>query len=173
MTHRGAGIASIVAVGIALGCDGSAADFSSSDSPAAQRLEGAWVVHLRIERLRFEVVAPNSAGPREVTGTLALVANHWLDGRAVPAALSHYGSYDIDFRRLGFDPRLSGQAPSVEADVRGRDSIDIVVEPNGRERVHLRGAWASDSIVGSWVIEADRTGADASGSFSMTRQRPP
>lgn len=174
MTRRGKRsiVVAMTAAALVAGC-GDGARNSAADSPAAQRIEGSWVVRLRLERLRFEQVAGSDGGRREVRGTIALVANHWLDDRAVNTALSNYGSYDLDFRRLGFDPRLAGQAPRVEAEVRGRDSVEIVFEPEGRERIRLRGAWASDSIVGVWALEADRTGGDAAGSFAMTRQRTP
>lgn len=169
---RASGKHLVLAAALITACGTRDSAFSSANSPAAHRLAGSWVIRMRLERLRFEQIAQSEAAAREVHGTVALVANHWLESGTRPYP-SNYGSYDIDFRGLGFDPRASGRAPRLEAQVHGRDSVDIILEPDANEHLHLRGSWISDSIVGHWSLEAERTGGDAAGSFALTRQHSP
>ena len=173
MTRRSRRLVVGAAAAIVCACGGSKEKSSTPETPRAQRLAGSWMLRLRVARLRFEPVDTAGATSREVTGSVALVANHWLDRGSMQPGLTHYGSYDIDFGRLGFDPRVSGQPPRVEAGMSGPDSVDIVFEPDARERLRLRGAWGRDSIAGHWLLDADRTGADAEGSFVMLRRRAP
>lgn len=141
------------------------------DSPAARRLDGAWVIALQAERVRFESVATRASDTRVVHGEIALVPNHWLDGGDAIPFPTHYGTYDIDFGVFGFDPRSRGELPRVAARVGARDSVVLVLEPDDpHERVQLHGAWRGDSIVGTWSLEPVRVGGDAAGSFSMARR---
>jgi len=143
------------------------------DSPEARRLDGAWVIELRVDRLGFEAVSPGVRGVRRVRGEIALVANHWLGGGEDLPRPTHYGTYDIDFPTLGFDPRHGGELPRVAARARGRDSVDIVLEPDDpHESVQLHGAWRGDSIVGEWSLEPVRAGGDGAGSYTMSRRSP-
>ena len=141
------------------------------DSPEARRLDGTWTIELRVDRLRF---APVTAGPRDartVRGEIALLANHWLPGGDDLPDPTHYGTYDIDFKTLGFDPRHPGVLPRVTARAGERDSVQIVLEPDdAHESVQLHGAWRADSIVGRWELQPVRAGGDAAGSYTMTRQ---
>ena len=153
------------------GCDDGYGASTAVDSPEARRLDGAWTIELRVARLGFEPVSPRERGIRMVRGELALVANHWLAGGTDLPHPTHYGTYDIDFEELGFDPRHGGELPQVAARTRGRDSVDIVLEPDDpHESVQLHGAWRGDSIVGEWSLEPVRAGGDASGSYTMSRR---
>lgn len=141
------------------------------DSPAARRLDGSWTIALQAERVRFESVAAQASEGRVLRGEIALVPNHWLDGGDDLPHPTHYGTYDIDFRVFGFDPRPRGELPRVAARVGARDSVALILEPDDpHESVQLRGAWKGDSIVGSWALEPARVGGDASGTFKMARR---
>lgn len=141
------------------------------DSPAARRLDGGWTIALQAERVRFESVAARESDKRVVRGEIALVPNHWLDGGDDLPRPTHYGTYDIDFRVFGFDPRPRGELPRVAARVGAGDSVDLVLEPDDpHESVQLHGAWKGDSIVGSWALEPARVGGDASGTFKIARR---
>jgi hypothetical protein len=167
-----AGAATIAAViAAAVGCDDGHGAWATVDSPEARRLDGSWAIELRVDRLGFEPVNQRARGVRVVRGEVALVANHWLSGGSDLPRPTHYGTYDIDFRMLGFDPRHGGELPRVAARARGRDSVDIALEPDDpHESVQLRGAWRGDSIVGAWSLEPVRAGGDAAGVFTMARR---
>lgn len=153
------------------GCDDGHAASAAVDSPEANRLDGSWTIELRILRLGFAPVNGRERGARTVRGEIVLVANHWLRRSEELPRPTHYGTYDIDFRAFDFDPRHGGELPRVAARVRGRDSIDVVLEPDDpRESVELHGAWRGDSIVGEWSLEPVRAGGDAAGSFTMSRR---
>ena len=151
-------------------CDDGYDASAGADSPEARRLDGGWTIELRVARLGFEPVTPR--GDQVVRGELALVANHWLKGSEDLPQPTHYGSYDIPFEKLGFDPRHRGELPRVAARTRGRDSVDMALEPDDpHESVQLHGAWRGDSIVGEWSLEPVRAGGDAAGSFMLWRRR--
>ncbi len=173
MTGRSRALLTAV-MAIAAGCGGDRSGSDrSADSPETRRLAGAWTVRLHVDRLRFETVAPGDALLREASGDVALVVNRWLAGDPQRPRPALYGTYDIDFRPLGFDPLITSGVPRVEASPRGRDSVDIVFEPeDDRQRVSMRGAWTADSIVGRWELDGDRIGADAKGSFVMRGTSP-
>jgi len=173
VTGRGRALL-IIVLAITAGCgDDRSRSEQSADSPEARRLAGAWTVHLHIDRLRFQPVAPDDELRRAVSGDVALVANHWLAADPERPRPNLYGTYDVDFRPLGFDPPIASGVPRVEASVRGRDSVEIVFEPGDtQERVRMRGAWTGDSIVGRWELDGDRIGADAAGSFVMRGTSP-
>ena len=154
----------------ALSCRDRAGAGPGVDSPEARRLDGAWTIELHAERMRFEPVTAGAHAGGVVRGEVALVANHWLNGGEDLPRPTQYGSYDIDFRTFGFEPRSPGRLPRAEAGLRPGDSVDIVFEPDDpHESVHLKGVWKSDSIVGAWDLEPARVGGDAAGSFVMAR----
>src|SRR6476661_5003873 len=76
------------------GCRGDGYGASAAvDSPEARRLDGAWVIEIRVDRLGFEAVSPGVRGVRRVRGEIALVANHWLGGGEDLPRPTHYGTY--------------------------------------------------------------------------------
>ena len=155
------------------GCDDGYGASATVDSPEARRLDGSWTIELRVNRLGFEPVNGRGRGVHMVRGEIGLVANHWLRGSEDLPRPTHYGTYDIDFKALDFDPRHGGELPRVAARTRGRDSVDLVLEPaDPHESVQLHGAWRGDSIVGQWSLEPVRAGGDAAGSFTMSRRIP-
>lgn len=171
MTRRGAELCIAMIAAAIISCDDGHSAEVGADSADARRLDGAWTIQLRVDRLRLESVADKVGQPRTVRGEIALVSNHWLAGGDDLPHPTQYGTYDIDFNTLGFDPRHGGQLPRAAALTRGRDSVELVLEPDdAHESVHLRGAWRGDTIVGRWSLEPVRAGGDAAGTFSMTRQ---
>lgn len=166
----------LVAGGIAMlaSCDDSYGASAAVDSVEARRFDGVWTIELRVDRLGFESLSARAharARARTVRGEVALVANHWLGGSEDLPHPTHYGTYDIDFATLGFDPRHGGELPRLAARMRGRDSLDIVLEPGDlHESVVLHGVARGDSIAGTWSLEPVRAGGDAAGSFTMSRR---
>jgi len=160
-----------VLIATAASCGDGPAAGPGVDSPAARRLDGAWTITLQAERVRFESVSARAPAQRVLRGEIALVPNHWLDGGDDLPHPTHYGTYDIDFRVFGFDPRPRGELPRAAARVGGRDSVDLVLEPDDpHESVRLHGTWNGDSIVGNWALEPARVGGDASGTFTLAKR---
>jgi len=170
VTPRSARLAAAVAVLLTVRCSAGPDAGHATKSPEAQRLAGAWTVRLELTRFRFEALGAYTRH-REVVGEVVLVANHWLDGGNALAHPTHYGTYDLDFAALGFDPRTRGQLPVATARLSGDDSIEIVFDPeNERELVRMHGVMKRDSIVGTWELEPSRAGGDAAGSVIMTKR---
>lgn len=171
MTPRAASVCIAVLAATIAGCgDGHGAEVAV-DTPDARRLDGAWTIELRADRLRLEPVAGKSAQTLTVRGEIALVSNHWLGGGGDAPRPSQYGTYDIDFSALGFDPRHGGELPRATARMVEGDSVALVLEPgDAHESVYLRGVVRADSIAGRWSLEPVRAGADAAGRFSMSRR---
>jgi len=171
MTSRGAGLSIALLAATIAGCDDGHGAGVAADTPDARRLDGAWTIELRVDRLRLEPMTGAAGTNRSVRGEIALVANHWLAGGDDLPRPTHYGTYDIDFSTLGFDPRHSGQLPRAAALMRDGDSLELVLEPDDpRESVHLQGVWRGDSIAGRWSLEPVRAGGDAAGSYTMIRR---
>ena len=174
MTRRGTWLCVALIAAAVLGCDDGHSAEVGVDSADARRLGGAWTIELHVDRLRLESVAEGKGQRRSVRGEIALVSNHWLAGGDDLPHPTQYGTYDIDFSALGFDPRHSGELPRAAALARGRDSVELVLEPDdAHESVHLQGAWRGDTIAGRWSLEPVRVGGDAAGTFSMTRREYP
>ena len=164
-------------------------------------LAGIWDATFVLDAPPLGVAPPPSSGVgrARVGGTLALVANHWLtapigvDATVRPMV---YGTYDVDFRPFGFDPRDPDRVPDVVAteavppmpvppasvpraarDDRGGsscgDSVTVVLGPDSeRAQVLLVGAARADSVVGTWRLRsAGRWGATAAGRFVLVARR--
>ena len=174
MTTRAASVCIAFLAATIAGCnDGHGAEVAL-DTPDARRLDGSWRIELHADRLRLEPVAGKVAQALTVRGEIALVSNHWLGADGDGPRPSQYGTYDIDFSPLGFDPRHGGELPRVTARTVDGDSVALVLEPgDAHESVDMRGVVRADSIVGRWSLEPVRAGADAAGTFSMTRRIHP
>lgn len=174
MTRCGGALCIVLAVAAIVGCDDGRSAEVGADSSAARRLDGVWTIQLDVDRLRLEPVAGSKGQRRSVRGEIALVSNHWLAGGDDLPRPTQYGTYDIDFSTMGFDPRHGGQLPRAAARMRDRDSVELVLEPDDpHESLHLQGTWRGDSIAGRWSLEPVRAGGDAAGTFSMTRHGRP
>ena len=114
-------------------------------------------------------------GPRRASshaetlqGTVALIESRTTVGSATVMRALHVGSFDVDLERWGL-PRL---ASTAERAVIGRtwgDSVELVLGQDGSDRVmRLRGAWAGDSVLGSWAL-TPRAAAGAIGRFVLVR----
>ena len=135
------------------------------ESAPARRLVGTWDVRFHVER--------TSDGPvsRDLRGELALLPNRWVTHDYPQLDVpTHYGSYDVNVRAAGFEPRDRGAIPDAIALTTGRDSAIVVLDPGeGETSVMMRGAWSGDSLVGRWWVDAGRGGAVADGHFVMAR----
>lgn len=145
--------------------------------PAARRLVGVWTVTFTLDPA-FRI---HGGMDQPVRGTLALIQDH--SGRLSYPQLAeplHYGTYDVDFRRFGFDPRNRGAVPVAVAGVsidsasrpgQGEDHVRVVLDPGEAQmNITLDGTLAADSAAGTWIVES-RTAAGG-GTFTMTRALP-
>ena len=151
------------------------------ESFPARRLVGIWDVSLHLAT-PFPLA---NAAPRtfDVTGTLALVENHY--GEAVfgqKARPLHYGSYDLNLTAFGLDPSEASDVPIAIAQAREVpislssgsqvlvDSVEIVLNPEHLEAgITLHGQFQSELVIGTW--SAPSRHGTASGSFTMSPHR--
>lgn len=131
---------------------------------AEARLVGTWDARFDIAQSPLD--GGHAAGT--VDGRISFLANRWLEGRVAGiASPTDYGSYDVDFRPLGFDPRKEGRTPTAIAGSLPDDSIAIVLGDADRS-VSMRGRLDADSITGTWDASLGRADAGA-GRFVMRR----
>src|SRR5215216_4612894 len=142
-----------------------------AEAAQAQRLVGTWDVRFHLERSPVLTVDARSVA-NDVRGELALVTNPWLDASYPEIKTpTNYGTYDIDFRPFGFDPRSAGQTPAAVAGWLTSDSLEIILNPDrDQTAVAMRGQLRGDSISGTWDISVSRA-AGGSGRFVMSRRR--
>lgn len=146
------------------------------EAAPARRLVGVWNVTFTLDPA-FRV---RGGMDRPLRGTLALIQDHY-GGVSYPQLSTplHYGVYDIDFRRFGFDPRDRGAVPIAVASVStdssdGRatpvDRVHVVLDPGEAQMaITLDGTLAADSAAGTWAVDS-RT-ASGGGTFVMVRTR--
>jgi hypothetical protein len=150
------------------------------ESPAVQRLVGAWDVSFAIDP-HASLRAPPTT--RALTGTLAFTVDRY--GRTETAELSgitNEGTYDIDFEPFGWTTRAA-TAPAVAVarvstplrpagdDV--PDSLVVVLSPGSdRLAVLMSGTFSGDSASGVWSAYGYRAGG-GTGRFVMRRHRNP
>jgi hypothetical protein len=127
-------------------------------------LDGAWVTRLTLESHLL-----GRAGPQErtVAGDIALLRNPSLATEpGLSGSPTHSGTYAARLRPFGFEIRRNHDPPTVVARLGPRDSVEIVLQPNGESPVRMAGVLTGDSITGRWWYAPHR-GGSASGRFSM------
>jgi hypothetical protein len=151
------------------------------ESFPARRLVGIWDVSLHLATpFPLANAAPSA---RDVTGTLAVVENHF--GEAVFGQMArplHYGSYDLNLTAFGLDPSEASEVPTAIARAREVpislpsgsvvlvDSVEIVLNPEHPEAgITLRGQFQRELVIGSW--SAPSRHGTASGSFTLSPHR--
>ena len=142
-------------------CERSRPDSEAADLDA---LDGTWVTSFTLESHLV-----GEAGPRErtVSGEIALLRNPSLAGEpGLSGSATHSGTYAARLRPFGFEIRRSHDAPTLVARLTPRDSVEIVLEPDGESPLRMAGVLAGDSIAGKWWYSPHR-GGSASGRFSM------
>ena len=146
------------------------------ESPAVQRLVGAWDVSFTSDP-HASLRAP--ATTRVLTGTLAFTVDRY--GRTETAELSgitNEGTYDIDFQPFGWTTRAADAPAVAVARVSARlrpsgdgvpDSLVVVLSP-GSERlaVVMSGTFSGDSASGLWSAYGYRA-SGGTGRFVMRR----
>ena len=143
----------------------------------ARRLVGAWDVTLVTDTTAMVFRTPHQV--REVYGTIVLTLNRG-GSFATPAlgAITHEGSYDIDFAPAGFTTGPTDGPPLSIAHLarrltggkaQGEDSLTIVLSPGSdRFPVRMYGIFTGDSVAGYWIAESHSVGG-GQGSFMMRR----
>ena len=179
-------LAAVAVLGAALGGTLAACAGSAPPPPAASAgtspLAGVWDATFALDAppLGFDTAALRARPDGRVHGMLVFVPNHWLTaadvaGAGLPTAPTLYGTYDLDFRPFGFDPRDPDRVPGVVATAstpggpNGADSVMVVLGPSDdREQVTLAGVLRSDSVVGRWRVQgAGRSALTAGGQFVL------
>jgi hypothetical protein len=130
----------------------------------AARLVGLWAM-----RLRVDAVGADTLARRQVDGSIALTLNE--EGGVGPGSgrpPEFFGTYDIDFDRLGFRAGVTGGVPALVARMRG-DSIELILAPESSLPVECRGIVRGDSIAGRWTTH-QRSGLDRAGDFLLYRR---
>ncbi|HYV97250.1 MAG TPA: hypothetical protein VE967_07365 [Gemmatimonadaceae bacterium] len=156
MTARAFHVAALV---LAAACTSPAHGARGDGGP----LVGVWTA-------QFELTEPLPFSTRSrlaVEGTVAMTANRsshvQIDGLGIA---THVGTYDVDFRTLGFDPEQNG-SPTISAVTRG-DSAVLEMGDANQTLVVMRGSVRRDSITGTWRVFEPRAGG--AGRFLMTRR---
>ena len=138
-------------------------------SPAAERLVGIWTLHLtQTADMGWRRRAPQA---ETLQGTVALIESRTTIGSATVVRALHVGSFDADLGRWGLPRFASGAERAVIGRTWG-DSVELVLGQDGSDRVmRLRGAWADDSVLGSWEV-TPRAAPGAIGRFVLARAAP-
>lgn len=151
------------------------------ESLPARRLVGIWDVSLHLATpFPLANAAPSAL---DVTGTLALVENHF--GDAVFGQMArplHYGSYDLNLTAFGLDPSEASDVPTAIARAREVpirlssgslvlvDSVEIVLNPAHVEAgITLRGQFQREFVIGTWSAPSQH--GTARGAFILSPQR--
>ena len=153
-----------------LACNSSPRETQTITEASGGSLTGAWDAKLSLTHpypLGFG--APAS---RRVCGTIGFVENHRAD---LSDKTPSIGVYDLDLSRLGLNwlgdnsfPNAVASTPhavDARADLSQQDSVTIVLNPGGSERIVLLGRRDIAGIDGDWVAQSAR--GTASGSFSL------
>jgi hypothetical protein len=131
----------------------------------AERLVGLWEVRLQRE-------GDDRSQPSESRGSIGLTLNEeHLPAPGFDAPPMVFGSYDIDFARVGLHAGTSGGVPGVVGMIRG-DSVDLQLAPDAELPIELRGVLTGDTVVGRWAAHR-RAGIDAIGEFVLRRRVTP
>ena len=141
------------------GCSDQSALDRQANAAATKQLIGTWSARFYLDRAPL-LTAGNDSSMRDVEGELALLSNRWLsDSYPEINAPAAFGTYDIDFRPFGFDPRRSGEEPTAVAGLLQKDSVRILLgSRDGETRVAMVGRIMGDSIRGNWTVSISRSG---------------
>jgi hypothetical protein len=154
-------------------CGGTPETRFALESRPPQSLLGAWDAELSLKQ-------GYQLGPREpvgkaICGTVGFVENHYpRDASGELAEAAHVGVYDLDLAQLGLDwlgddsypIAIATSVDDYRAETNGGDSVVVVLNPAGDERIVLLGRYSVDGIRGHWTAQSSR--GTASGSFSLT-----
>jgi hypothetical protein len=154
MTTRGAWLV----LGMAAACGGDhrawEAELAASE---AERLTGAW--ELRLE----------TADSRSLVGFLAFTLNEErLHGNGPSGPPMLFGTWSMDFAALGLAVGIGADVPEVAATVRS-DTVSLILSPESRLPMELRGLLQGDSVAGTWLMTS-RARPTVEGTFVMKRR---
>jgi hypothetical protein len=156
-------------------CGGGSADRRfARDTQPGQSPVGTWDAKLSLSQpYQLELHEPVA---RRICGTIGFVDNRSARSASVLTDNPpHVGVYDLNLSLLGLDWLGDQSFPAavaipVEAYASAartvRDSVRIVLNPGGQERIVLRGRYDPAGISGAWTAQSSR--GTASGSFWLT-----
>jgi hypothetical protein len=164
----------VIALAIVACGGGSAERRFALDAEPGQSLVGAWDAKLSLTQpYQLELHEPPA---KRICGTIGFVDNRYSRPESVRTDNPpHMGVYDLDLSLLGLDWLDDQSFPIAVASVVGahtgpvsiaRDSVRIVLNPGGQERIVLRGRYDVAGISGAWTAQSPR--GTASGSFLLT-----
>jgi hypothetical protein len=143
------------------GCESSRPGEAPVDTSA---LDGAWVTSFTLES---HLVGEARLQEQTIRGEIALLRNPLVSTEpGLSGSPTHSGTYAARLRPFGFEIRGSHDPPTVVARLGARDSVEIVLQPNGESPVRMAGVLTGESITGRWWYAPHR-GGSASGRFSM------
>jgi hypothetical protein len=140
---------------------------------AGQTLVGAWDAQLSLGH-PYQLALHEPTAKR-ICGTIGFVDNRYSGSEWSRAENPQLGVYDLDLSLLGLDwledqtfplavaSALTTRPPRASV---APDSVRIVLNPAGQERIVLRGRYDFAGISGAWKAQSPR--GTASGSFWMT-----
>ncbi len=127
-----------------------------------QRVTGEWQIELHID-------LPDTSSHPVATGHLALTANDaGVDAAGLGVRPFLFGTYDIDFTPLHYQPGSPSGIPAVIGVLHG-DSLVMRLEPLSDLPIDLRGVVSGDSVTGRWNVHA-RAAPGANGEFTLRRR---
>ena len=152
----------------AIGCtSGSVAVLADRNAASREALTGAWDVILTLEHpypLGF-----SNPPARQVCGTIGFVDD--MRSSEVDVDRQANAVYSIPISRIGLDWLNDSKFPSAIAQRSETDSpsipdsVTIILNPESRERIQLRGVRRMAEIDGKWTAQSAR--GTASGQFKL------
>ena len=168
----------LIMLSMVCSCSGDEAGKSRDPSAAADRLEGAWDLSLRLERAMS--LSPTAAAlPFTVRGAVTMMGNRRTDVSfpSIPQP-TQIGVYQLALDSLGLARWDENEVPGLvarearklaNAPSDHRDSVVIVLNPGIPTRViRLLGVIDGDDVRGAWTAESPLGGG---GTFLLRRRR--
>src|SRR5260221_8054935 len=155
-------VAVVIASAAILGCRSDMAVWRTKLAASnAPRLVGVWEAWLHLDGRGADSLRPSQAA-----GQIALTLNEERlasSGFGEPPML--FGTYDLDFARVGLAAATYVGFPGVVGRTRG-DSVDLRLAAESKLPIELWGVVVGDSVVGRWDAHS-RAGPNGAGNFVL------
>ena len=159
---------------VAVACTEGRSANTGGDDPIAGKLVGAWDATMTLDRPY--PLQPGSPEARAICGTIGVIENHNKNASAEEVmSATQLGVYDLPLSRIGLEWNDKVPFPaavvntvstrSYASSTGATDSVRIVLNPGGEERIVLSGRYEPSGIQGMWTAQSAR--GTANGSFSM------
>lgn len=152
-------------------CEGPSVKLDRKDEELARSLAGAWNAHLTVTSLPY--LNRSAASYGAIDGQMVLLGNKSVREKFPGVrSVTNYGSYQLDFARLGLELSPVPVPPTLVAGRMVQDSIEIILDPARADAViRLVGSRTDPATIkGRWIADIDRVG-EGRGQFVLTRAR--